>query len=54
MNAVIGHTIYMHYPQVKQVLVRNYDPAMREMLDKHLVQIVAHGLGRGTFAGIAD
>lgn len=41
MNAVIGHTIHMHYPQVKQVLVRNYDPAMREMLEAFGLQIVS-------------
>lgn len=41
MNAVIGHTIRMHYPQVKQVLVRNYDPAMREMLEAFDLQIVS-------------
>ena len=41
MNAVIGHTIRMHYPQVKQVLVRNYDPAMREMLEAFGLQIVS-------------
>jgi len=41
MNAVIGHTIRMHYPQIKQVLVRNYDPAMREMLEAFDLQIVS-------------
>lgn len=41
MNAVIGHTIRMHYPQVKQVLVRNYDPAMRKMLEAFGLQIVS-------------
>ena len=41
MNAVIGHTIRSHYPQVKQVLVRNYDPAMREMLEAFGLQIVS-------------
>jgi trk system potassium uptake protein len=41
MNAVIGHTIRTHYPQVKQVLVRNYDPAMREMLEAFGLQIVS-------------
>ena len=41
MNAVIGHTIRMHYPQIKQVLVRNYDPAMREMLEAFGLQIVS-------------
>lgn len=41
MNAVIGHTIRVHYPQVKQVVVRNYDPAMREMLEAFGLQIVS-------------
>ncbi|MDD2920961.1 MAG: TrkA family potassium uptake protein [Anaerolineales bacterium] len=41
MNAVIGHTIRTHYPQVKQVLVRNYDPAMREMLEAFGLQMVS-------------
>jgi trk system potassium uptake protein TrkA len=41
MNAVIGHAIRTHYPQVKQVLVRNYDPAMREMLEAFGLQIVS-------------
>jgi len=41
MNAVVGHTVRMHYPQVKQVIVRNYDPAMREMLEAFDLQIVS-------------
>jgi trk system potassium uptake protein TrkA len=41
MNAVIGHTIRIYYPQVKQVVVRNYDPAMREMLEGFGLQIVS-------------
>jgi trk system potassium uptake protein TrkA len=41
MNAVIGHAIRSHYPKVKQVLVRNYDPAMREMLEAFGLQIVS-------------
>jgi trk system potassium uptake protein TrkA len=41
MNAVIGHAIRSHYPQVKQVLVRNYDPAMRGMLETFGLQIVS-------------
>jgi len=41
MNAVIGHAIRTNYPQVKQVLVRNYDPAMREMLEAFGLQIVS-------------
>lgn len=41
MNAVIGHTIRIHFPQIKQVVVRNYDPAMREMLEAFGLQIVS-------------
>lgn len=41
MNAVIGHTIRMHYPNVQQVIVRNYDPAMRDMLEAFGLQIVS-------------
>jgi trk system potassium uptake protein TrkA len=41
MNAVIGHTIRTRYPQVKQVVVRNYDPAMRDMLEAFGLQIVS-------------
>lgn len=41
MNAVIGHTVRVHYPEVKQVIVRNYDPAMREMLEAFGLQIVS-------------
>lgn len=41
MNAVIGHTVRVHYPQVKQIIVRNYDPAMREMLEAFGLQIVS-------------
>lgn len=41
MNAVVGHAIRMHYPHVKQVLVRNYDPAMREMLEAFGLQIIS-------------
>ena len=41
MNAVIGHAIRSHYPQVKQVIVRNYDPAMREMLETFGLQVVS-------------
>ncbi|GAB4538573.1 MAG: NAD-binding protein [Anaerolineales bacterium] len=33
LNAVIAHLIRSHYPQVKQILVRNYDPSMKEMLE---------------------
>ncbi|MBI3166969.1 MAG: TrkA family potassium uptake protein, partial [Chloroflexi bacterium] len=41
MNAVIGHTIRTHYPNVTQVIVRNYDPAMRDMLEAFGLQIVS-------------
>ena len=41
MNAVIGHTIRVHFPNVKQVIVRNYDPAMRGMLEAFDLQIVS-------------
>jgi trk system potassium uptake protein TrkA len=41
MNAVIGHAIRSHFPNVKQVVVRNYDPAMREMLEAFGLQLVS-------------
>ncbi len=41
MNAVIGHTIRTHFPNVKQVVVRNYDPAMRGMLEAFGLQMVS-------------
>src|SRR3990172_3240663 len=41
MNAVIGHTIRTHYPNVKQVVVRNYDPVMRGMLEAFGLQLVS-------------
>jgi trk system potassium uptake protein TrkA len=41
MNAVIGHTIRTHYPNVKQVVVRNYDPALRGMLEAFGLQLVS-------------
>jgi len=41
MNAVIGHAIRTHYSNVKQVIVRNYDPAMREMLEAFGLQLVS-------------
>jgi len=41
LNAVIGHAIRTHYPQVKQIIVRNYDPAMRGMLEAFGLQIVS-------------
>jgi len=41
MNAVVGHAVRVHYPQVKQIIVRNYDPAMRDMLEAFGLQIVS-------------
>ncbi|MEW6402271.1 MAG: TrkA family potassium uptake protein [Chloroflexota bacterium] len=41
MNAVVGHTARSHYPNLKQIIVRNYDPAMREMLEAFGLQIVS-------------
>ncbi|MBI5824051.1 MAG: TrkA family potassium uptake protein [Chloroflexi bacterium] len=41
MNAVVGHAIRTHYPNVKQVIVRNYDPAMRGMLEAFGLQLVS-------------
>ncbi|KXK15473.1 MAG: potassium uptake protein [Chloroflexi bacterium OLB14] len=41
LNAVIGHSVRVHYPNVKQVIVRNYDPAMRGMLESFGLQIVS-------------
>lgn len=41
MNAVIGHAIRVHYPNVKQLIVRNYDPTMREMLEAFGLQLVS-------------
>lgn len=41
MNAVIGHTVRIHYPNIEQVIVRNYDPAMRDMLEAFGLQIVS-------------
>lgn len=41
LNAVIGHAIRAHYPQVKRVLVRNYDPAMRQMLEAFGLQTIS-------------
>ena len=41
LNAVIGHTVRVHYPNVKQVIVRNYDPAMRDMLEAFGLQLVS-------------
>lgn len=41
LNAVIGHTVRIHYPNVKQVVVRNYDPAMRDMLEAFGLQLVS-------------
>jgi trk system potassium uptake protein TrkA len=41
MNAVVGHAVRVHYPNVKQIIVRNYDPAMRDMLEAFGLQIVS-------------
>jgi trk system potassium uptake protein TrkA len=41
LNAVVGHTVRIHYPHVKQVVVRNYDPAMRGMLEAFGLQLVS-------------
>jgi trk system potassium uptake protein TrkA len=41
LNAVIGHVIRSHYRNVNHVVVRNYDPAMREMLEVFGLQIVS-------------
>jgi trk system potassium uptake protein TrkA len=41
LNAVIGHAIRTHFPQVKRVLVRNYDPAMRGMLEAFGLQSIS-------------
>ena len=41
LNAVIGHAIRSNFPQVKRVLVRNYDPAMREMLESFGLQVIS-------------
>lgn len=41
LNAVIGHAIRTHFPQVRQIVVRNYDPVMREMLESFGLQIVS-------------
>ncbi len=41
MNAVIGHVIRTRYRNVNHVVVRNYDPAMREMLEVFGLQIVS-------------
>ena len=41
MNAVIGHTVRVHFPNVEQVVVRNYDPAMRDMLEAFGLQIIS-------------
>jgi trk system potassium uptake protein TrkA len=45
LNAVIGHTVRAHYPNVKQVVVRNYDPHMRGMLEAFGLQIVSSTAG---------
>jgi len=41
MNAVIGHAVRSHYPHVRQVVVRNYDPSMRAMQEAFGLQIVS-------------
>jgi trk system potassium uptake protein len=41
LNAVIGQSVRVHYPNVKQVIVRNYDPAMRDMLEAFGLQLVS-------------
>ena len=41
VNAVIGHAIRSHFPEVKQVIIRNYDPAMREMQEAFGLQLVS-------------
>ena len=41
VNAVIGHAVRTHYPNVKQVVVRNYDPIMRAMLEAFGLQMVS-------------
>jgi trk system potassium uptake protein len=41
MNAVIGHAIRTYYPNIKQVIARNYDPALREMLEAFGLQIIS-------------
>jgi trk system potassium uptake protein len=40
LNAVIGHTARVHY-KVQQVIVRNYDPALRSMIESFGLQIVS-------------
>jgi trk system potassium uptake protein len=41
LNAVIGQTVRTHYPNVKQVIVRNYDPALRTMLEAFNLQLIS-------------
>lgn len=41
LNAVIAHSVRVHYPNVSQVIVRNYDPAMRDMLEAFGLQLVS-------------
>ncbi len=40
LNAVIGHTARAHY-KVPQVIARNYDPALRSMIEAFGLQIVS-------------
>jgi trk system potassium uptake protein TrkA len=41
LNAVIAHSVRVHYPNVRQVIVRNYDPAMRQMLEAFGLQLIS-------------
>ncbi len=41
MNAVIAQLIRSHFPQVKKILARNYDPAMREMMEAFDLQFIS-------------
>lgn len=41
LNAVVGHAIRAHFPEVKRILVRNYDPAMRETLEAFGLQSIS-------------
>ncbi|MCE7920248.1 MAG: TrkA family potassium uptake protein [Chloroflexi bacterium CFX1] len=41
MNAVIGHAVRVNYPNVQRIIVRNYDPVMRDMLESFGLQIIS-------------
>jgi len=41
VNAAVGHAVRTHFPQVKQIVVRNYDSAMREMQEAFGLQLVS-------------